>query len=122
MRAEADALKPPKTSNGMYINPLSASKKKAQSSATKRLERLERLERGESVHSAAAESSRVFAESSMLEDGNSGMSGMIANQQGVGLQSEYRLKSFSAILKKSGSAIESVAEEPKIPRVRCRNT
>jgi hypothetical protein len=92
--AEGDGIKPAKTSNGMYINPLSAKAKSKRQ---------------------ALDSSRLMVESSLLDDGNT-PSGMISHQQGAGLQSEYRLKSFSAAVAKGPSKLGDAAE-PKIPKV-----
>jgi hypothetical protein len=86
--------KPAQTSNGMYINPLSARAKQKRQ---------------------VVDSSKLMTESSMMDDGNT-PSGMISHQQGVGLQSEYRLKSFSAAVAKAPSKLWSTSE-PKVPKV-----
>lgn len=75
-----EGIKPAKTSNGMYINPLSA---KAKSFKAKR------------PPQPAADSSRLFSESSRLLAessvlGDDTASGMIDNQQDAGLRTEYR--------------------------------
>ena len=88
--AEVDGIKPAKTSNGMYINPLSKAKQ------------------------VLAESTAVVTDSSALE-GNTA-SGMIDNQHHAGLQTEYRLKSFSAAAVAQSPTAGDMAE-PKMPRV-----
>ena len=80
----------------MYINPLSKAKQAKQ---------------------ALADSASVMAAESSALEGNTA-SGMIDNQHHAGLQTEYRLKSFSSAVARTPLAPD--AEEPRIPQVRAQ--